>query len=99
MPKSERKKIASFNTTEAFKQLSLTELLLWNIEYKPIAPSPFFQERWARLQCFDLQKYEESKFKFCVGAGLTITVSYLTKDVTKPAQTECSWKSSARRQK
>ncbi|MFP5269955.1 hypothetical protein [Coleofasciculus sp.] len=62
--KRKKKNLASFNTTEAYKQLSISELLPWNIDSKPITPSPFFQERWARLQYFDLQKYEESALPY-----------------------------------
>ncbi len=59
--KIKKKNFASFSHKEAFKQLNLIELLPWVIEVKPIQPSHFFQERLERLQCFDLQRYEESK--------------------------------------
>jgi hypothetical protein len=65
MPSQEKKKkkknFASFSYKEAFKQLNLTELSLWEIAVEPVEPSSFFQERLERLQCFDLQRYEESK--------------------------------------
>jgi hypothetical protein len=65
MPSQEKKKkkknFASFSYKEAFKQLNLTELLTWEIEVEPVELSSFFQERLQRLQCFDLQRYEESK--------------------------------------
>lgn len=59
--KIKKKNFASFNYKEAFKQLNLTELLPWEIEVESVEPSNFFHERMERLQCFDLQRYEESK--------------------------------------
>jgi len=86
-PKKRKKKnFASFNTTEAFKQLSLKELLLWQVDYNPIAPSPFFQERWARLQCFDLQKYEESK---------KIVIDAICEEAIQPYKNLKIWKGAA----
>lgn len=86
-PKKRKKKnFASFNTTEAFKQLSLKELLLWQVDYNPIAPSPFFQERWARLQCFDLQKYEESK---------KIVIDAICEEAIQPYKKLKIWKGAA----
>ncbi len=59
--KKKKKNFASFSYKEAFKQLNVTELFPWEIEASPIKPSSFFHERMERLQCFDLQNYEESK--------------------------------------
>ena len=59
--KIKKKNFSSFNKTQAFKQLDLIELIPWQIEFQPIQPSDFFQQRWARLQRFDLESYEESK--------------------------------------
>ena len=84
--KRKKKNFASFNTTEAFKQLSLTELLLWNIDIQSVIPSPFFQERWARLQCFDLQKYEESK---------KIVIDAICEEAIQPYKTLKIWKGAA----
>lgn len=56
-----KKTFSSFRYKEAFKQLNIDDLLAWQIDYIPIQPSDFFQERLKRLQCFDLQSYERSK--------------------------------------
>jgi hypothetical protein len=61
-PKSKKKNFSSFNYADAFKQLSLIDLIPWQIIANPLEPSNFFQERLRRLeQSFDLQGYEESK--------------------------------------
>lgn len=57
--KKKKKTFSSFNYKEAFKQLNITELLLWDIEVEPVPISDFFRQRLERLQCFDLQSYEE----------------------------------------
>lgn len=59
--KIKKKNFASFTYQEAFKKLNLTELLPWEISVESVEPSEFFQERLQRLECFDLQRYEESK--------------------------------------
>ncbi|MEQ9549385.1 MAG: hypothetical protein RIM23_07180 [Coleofasciculus sp. G3-WIS-01] len=59
--KLKKKKISSFNKAQAFKQLNLIDLIPWQIKFQPIQVSDFFQQRWARLQRFDLESYEESK--------------------------------------
>jgi hypothetical protein len=60
--RSKKKNFSSFNKTQAFKQLHLTNLIPWKLEFQPIQPSDFFQQRLARLnRCFDLESYEESK--------------------------------------
>lgn len=59
--KIRKKNFASFRYQEAFKQLNLIELLPWEIQAPCVTPSSFFQERLDRLECFDLQRYEESK--------------------------------------
>jgi hypothetical protein len=58
---SKKKKFSSFSLAEAFKQLEIIDLLPWLPTIDPIEPSSFFQQRLERLQCFDLQSYEESK--------------------------------------
>jgi len=85
-PKKRKKNFASFNTTEAFKQLNLKELSLWQVDYNPVAPSSFFQERWARLQCFDLQKYEESK---------KIVIDAICEEAIQPYKKLKIWKGAA----
>ncbi len=59
--KKKKKNFSNFNYKEAFKQLNITELLLWNLEVEPVPISDFFRQRLERLQCFDLQSYEESR--------------------------------------
>jgi hypothetical protein len=58
---SKKKSFSSFKYEEAFRFINLTALNPWQIEFKPIQPSAFFNERLNRLQCFDLQNLEESK--------------------------------------
>ena len=52
---------SSFSLAEALKQLRIIDLLPWPLITNSVEPSPFFQQRLERLQCFDLQSYEESK--------------------------------------
>ncbi|MGK7902648.1 MAG: hypothetical protein AB4352_14785 [Hormoscilla sp.] len=59
--KKKKKNFSSFKYKEACKQLNITELLLWDIEVEPVPISDFFRQRLERLQCFDLQSYEESR--------------------------------------
>jgi len=59
--KTKKKNFSSFNYKEAFKQLNITELFLWDIDVEPVPISDFFRQGLERLQCFDLQSYEESK--------------------------------------
>ena len=56
-----KKNFSSFKLADAFKQLNLTDLQPWDLEFDPIEPSAFLQERLYRMRCFDLQSYEESK--------------------------------------
>lgn len=57
-----KKNFASFRKADAFKLLGLRDLQSWRIEATPIPPSPFFQERLARLQRhFDLESGEEAR--------------------------------------
>lgn len=58
---SKKKNFSSFSMAEAFKQLEIIDLLPWSPTINPVEPTPFFQQRLERLQCFDLQSYEESK--------------------------------------
>ena len=59
--KTKKKNFASFNKTQAFKQLNLTDLIPWKIDAYPVQASDFFHKRLERLQRFDLESYEESK--------------------------------------
>ena len=60
--KGKSKNFASFDLTQAFKQLGVKHLLNWQLEVQPISPSEFFQQRLTRLRrFFDLRSYEESK--------------------------------------
>jgi hypothetical protein len=61
-PKSKKRNFSSFRYADAFKQVGLTELLPWQIEFAPYSPSDFFRERLIRLRsAFDLQNCEDSK--------------------------------------
>ncbi|MDJ0704730.1 MAG: hypothetical protein QNJ46_15715 [Leptolyngbyaceae cyanobacterium MO_188.B28] len=56
------KNFASFDLTQAFKQLGVKHMLNWELEVQSIKPSEFFQQRLTRLRrFFDLRSYEESK--------------------------------------
>ena len=59
--KAKKKSFSSFNKSEAYKQLHLTDLLLWQVEIPSIPATEFFQQRLARLRYFDLQDYERSR--------------------------------------
>jgi hypothetical protein len=65
-----KKNFSSFSYKDAFKQLQITQLTPWSIEFTPFAPSDFFHQHLTRLQCFDLQSSEESK-KLIIDAILT----------------------------
>jgi hypothetical protein len=59
--KPRKKNFSSFTPIEAMKQLNLNDLIEWQVEITPKAPSSFFKQRLERLECFDLQSVEESK--------------------------------------
>lgn len=57
-----KKNFSSFNTKEAYQQLNLQKLLLWEHQVRNTTASDFFQERMARLQRhFDLKTCEDAK--------------------------------------
>lgn len=57
-----RKNFASFDSNEAFKKLHIQELTRWKIDFQPMQPSAFFQERLRRLEeHFDLTISERAK--------------------------------------
>jgi hypothetical protein len=57
-----KKNFSSFNTKEAYQQLNLQRLLLWEHKVRNTTASAFFQERMARLQRhFDLKTCEDAK--------------------------------------
>ena len=59
--KKARRKFSDFNAAEALKLLQVTELFLWEIDYQPLPPSPFFLERLRRLKNFDLVYSQRAK--------------------------------------
>jgi hypothetical protein len=60
--KPKKKNFSSFKKKDAFKQLNLEELLVWELKAAAIVPSNFFQERLVRLKRhFDLDDCEDSK--------------------------------------
>ncbi len=60
--KTKRKNFSSFDLTEAYKHLNITQLIPWDLSIEPITLSDFCQQRLAKLQrFFDLRGYEESK--------------------------------------
>lgn len=70
-PSQPRKRnFSSFSYRDAFKQLNITQLTPWVIEFTPIAPSDFFQQHLHRLKRFDLTTSEEAK-KLIIDAILT----------------------------
>jgi hypothetical protein len=56
-----KKAFSRFTLGEAYKQLSLTQLIPWTIDFRPIAPTDAFQLHIKRLQAFDTQRSEEGK--------------------------------------
>ncbi len=57
-----KKNFSSFTTKEAYQQLNLQKILLWQHQVKNVTASDFFQERMARLQRhFDLKTCEDAK--------------------------------------
>lgn len=65
-----KRNFSSFSYKEAFKQLNITQLSSWDIEFTPITPSDFFQQHLRRLKRFDLITSEEAK-KLIIDAILT----------------------------
>ncbi len=60
--KIRKKNFSSFTKKEAFKQLAIVELLMWNLPTEICQPSDFFQTRLIKLKRhFDLETCEESK--------------------------------------
>jgi hypothetical protein len=61
-PKSKKRKFSSFNKSEAFQSLGLSDLQPWTLSPQPVDESAFFTEHLTRLNLhFDLESYEESK--------------------------------------
>ena len=58
---SKKKKFSSFNQKQAFQQLGISDLHLWQLQTQPRQPSDFFEQRRARLQHFDLKVSERAK--------------------------------------
>lgn len=56
-----KKAFSRFTLGEAYKQLSLTHLIPWTIDFSPVAPTDAFQLHLERLQAFDIQRSEEGK--------------------------------------
>ena len=56
-----RRNFSSFNANEALKKLSVEQLLRWAIDFDPIMPTSFFQQRMQRLNQFDLIGSERAK--------------------------------------
>jgi len=56
-----KKAFSRFTLSEAYKQLSLTQLIPWAIDFSPVAPTDAFQLHLKRLQAFDIQRSEEGK--------------------------------------
>lgn len=69
VPQKRKKNFSSFKFRDAFKQLNLTQLTPWSIEFTP-APSNFFQQHLQRLNRFALTTSEEAK-KLIIDAILT----------------------------
>jgi hypothetical protein len=59
--KAKKKNFASFNQSQAFKQLQISRLKEWHIETHPVKPSDFFHQRLVRLKRFDLRSSEKAK--------------------------------------
>ncbi len=59
--KREKRKFSSFTPQEAMLWLGLDELTKWELEFTPLAPTPFFAERMRRLEHFDLVGTEDAK--------------------------------------
>jgi hypothetical protein len=58
---TKRKNFSRFTLKEAFKHLKIKNLTKFNIDFKPIEPSQFFQIRLQRLENFDLSISEKAK--------------------------------------
>ncbi|MCP2729144.1 hypothetical protein [Limnofasciculus baicalensis] len=59
--KAKKKNFASFNQSQAFKQLNISRLKEWQIAPHPVKLSDFFHQRLARLKRFDLRSSEKAK--------------------------------------
>lgn len=62
-PKSKPKKrsFSSFRYRDAFKEIGITQLNSWKIDFASTPASDFFQQHLERLRCFDLGSSEEAK--------------------------------------
>lgn len=56
-----KKAFSQVTLGEAYKQLSLTHLIPWTIDFIPVAPIDAFQLHLERLQAFDIHRSEEGK--------------------------------------
>jgi hypothetical protein len=72
-----KKAFSKFTLDEAYKELKLTQLTPWKINFTPIAPTDAFQLHLDRLQVFDLERSEEGK-KLLIDAILIEAVQPFT---------------------
>ena len=56
-----KKSFSSFTLDEALKKLQIDQVLLFDVDYDPLPPSTFFEERLRRLDGFDLRGSERAK--------------------------------------
>lgn len=72
-----KKAFSKFTLDEAYKQLKLTQLTPWKIDFTSIAPTDAFQLHLDRLQVFDMERSEEGK-KLLIDAILIEAVQPFT---------------------
>lgn len=56
-----KKAFSKFTLDEAYKELNLTQLTPWKIDFTPTTPTNAFELHLDRLQVFDLERSEEGK--------------------------------------
>lgn len=92
--KTKKKQFSSFDLAEAYKLLTITHLMSWDLEAPSYPPSDFFGVRLDRLrQVFDLRRNEEAKKMlidaFCEEAMLEFKRLRIWKGAYLEGETTC----------
>jgi hypothetical protein len=59
--KSKKKAFSTFKLNDAYRQLSVKQVQPWNVEFRPVHPSPAFELHLERLKSFDTERSKEGK--------------------------------------
>lgn len=80
----QKRNFSSFNLDEAFSEVEVEQILEWQLEFEPLEPSAFFNERMRRLKRFDLKRSEGAK---------ELIIDAFWEDALQPFEKLKMWKS------